>query len=894
MQTTTNYGEKRLKKLFLDSHPNFSACTRTGRIFISYSQLNGLPLLYEPIEDNRRTLAIEQEQFKPFKVIRNPPEWIKLYNLPKYSSPKKGGTPPFFTPEILQAFNRKKLDVLIFTEGEIKAAIASKLLGIPTIGFKGIACYRLCFRLKELLSETLPQIIIINYDSDSLDHKSKKRLAQFHASCAQFIAEIRRFYKSIGAEEPTIYINCQNPKQQHKGLDDLLLNVEDSAIEYGFLENSNNFLFSKVDQEKPIQTVNEFFNFRSRKQEALFNAHKVLRASYLDDCGNRNYLSDILEINNFPLKGFFGKCWNVPTGFGKSTTTLQAAIKTKERIVFVLPTRSLVDQLYRKAKKMGLDAAKFYGTAATGSKQKLFERLTANDAPTAIFTTYKSFKGLFKTLTSVDINLPSTYNLIQDEIHNNTTSASASFQLGELNDILDLSHRFKTFTGLTASPLPVIHPVLQAMEVIKLRISGLPKPKCQIVTAKNLKAAGAEAIKRAIKQGSIPVVLLNNKSLGLEILLNELGKYADNLILLNADTKNEQEQQELINTGLLNGKKGIIATTVLKEGISLLDKANYQFIQIGIFHNSTSYQFSQRARLATQSQLTIIVSDKISKRKKSFLDVERTLSDLSTQAQQICDMQPIYGAALDIRDTIQNTHIRKVGSDFNPVFIPNYLGIQHHVFCIETSCQYSCLNSLRIALSKYFKVLDQEPKLNKDTSAETKALAKASRENKKAIEEQQFNEAVQLLSDAREKRKLAQHGQCDNIHLKRFLDILELQNNPDKALKILIWTSGKKKVFKLAMARLKAKKANFNGLGILGNAPVSIKRKFRAGKLYTKDQVREKILDALSTDSTINLAPYKYAKRLDKFVFLLKLFFEVERTGTNRSKYALKPLIDCF
>ncbi len=264
------------------------------------------------------------------------------------------------------------------------------------------------------------------------------------------------------------------------------------------------------------------------------------------------------------------------------------------------------------------------------------------------------------------------------------------------------------------------------------------------------------------------------------------------------------------------------------------------------------------------------------------------------QAQQICDIQPIYGAALDIRDTIQNTHIRKVGSDFNPTFIPNYLGIQHHVFCIETSCQYSSLNSLRIALSKYFKVLEQEPKLNKDTSAETKALAKANRATKKVVEEQQFNEAIMLLSNEDEKRKLAQQAQFDNVFFKHYLDILELQNNPDKALKIFIWTSGKKKLFKLAIARLKAKKAKFNDIGILGNAPVSIKRRFRAGKLYTKDQVREKILDALSTDSTINLAPYEYAKRLDKFVFLLKLFFEVERAGSKGAKYALKPLIDCF
>ena len=497
-------------------------------------------------------------------------------------------------------------------------------------------------------------------------------------------------------------------------------------------------------------------------------------------------------------------------------------------------------------------------------------------------------------MTSVDINLPSTYNLIQDEIHNNTTSASASFQLEELNDILDLSHRFKTFTGLTASPLPVIHPILQAMEIIKVKVSGLPKPKCQIVTAKNLKAAGAEAIKRAIKQGSIPVVLLNNKSLGLEVLLNELGKYANDLILLNADTKNEQEQQELINTGLLNGKKGIIATTVLKEGISLLDKANYQFIQIGIFHNSISYQFSQRARLATQSQLTIIVSDKILKGKKRFLDVERTLSDLSMQAQQICDIQPIYGAALDIRDTIQNTHIRKVGSDFNPVFIPNYLGIQHHVFCMETSCQYSSLNSLRIALSKYFNVLEQEPKLNKDTSAETKALAKASRATKKAIEEQQFNEAIKLLTDAEHPRKLAQQAQCDNIFFKRYLDILELQNNPDKALKIFIWTSGKKKLFKLAIARLKAKKAKFNDIGILGNAPVSIKRKFRAGKLYTKDDLKNKVLDALSKDSTINLAPFIHAKRLNSVLRLVRLFYDVERAGFENKKYAIMQLPNFF
>lgn len=876
-----NYGKDRLSEIGLLNHPHFSY-NSPGEILIGYYDLNNRPIRYSLPEDNRKTLCIERQDTAPM-IVRRLPAHLTALGYPKYLSPKGAGTPPYFTSEVINNFlDLSTRDTIVFTEGELKAALFSKITGIPSISFKGISNYKLCNRIKSLLGVLLPSNIIINYDSDCLRDKNY----QFHSSCIGLIGELLRFYKELGISPPNIYINCQNPKQEYKGLDDIFLNVKDSELEFICLKNSNNFLFAKINPEQPEQVCNRFFNFRSKKQEAYLNASVLLKHKWSNT--EKNYLGDILENNNFPLSRFFGHAWHIPTGMGKSTTTLRAAIETGERIIFAAPTQMLVDQLYHKSLNMGIDSCLYYGLKNQGEKRELFDRMTIGDYPQAIYVTYNSVGCLHDTLKSIDRNILESYNLVFDELHNTTTAAAANFQLEVLNSVLDVASNFKTFTGLTASPLLSIHPLLESLPKIEIKISGKPKPTVEIVTAKDIIATTAAAIKASLQRGNIPIVLLNSKKIRLKKLYVELGDVRDDMLILNADTKNETEQQELITKGLLEGKKGIVATTVLKEGISILNNAKFDFIQVGQFHSSISYQFSQRARSADSSHLTIIVSKEIIKgdRKKFF--IERKAAEYLNKAFELSQLSIKMGTALDIRDLIDKVRVRKVGDG---VFSPDFLLIQHALFLEDTKAQYSSIKSLRIALSKYFKVATNNYHNANEISEFTKNLVSRIEEQTKAEKEHQFNEALEHLDKG---EIITAQLHSNNEYFAKFAKIESLQKDRSKAIEIFRRSKGKDKYLKLARLRLKAKNANFDELGKLGNAPKSIKRKFRIGESYCKDKIKAKFLEVLATDSTINLAPYKYVKRMDKILKILRIFLEVEPKGNDGAKYEFKPLPDCF
>jgi hypothetical protein len=876
-----NSGRDRLRRLGLLNHPHFSY-NSTGDILISYYELNGKPLHYNLPEDNRKTLCIERPDTKALEIRRLTAKAI-ADGFPKYLSPKGAGAPPYFTQEIIRYFlDLSRPDTIVFTEGELKAAFFSKTTGIPSISFKGISNYKLCNRIKSLLGLALTENIVINYDSDCL----RKKNSQFYSSCMGLIGELRRFYKELGISPPNIYINCQNPEQEHKGLDDLLLNVEDSELDFICLKNSNNFLFTKIDLKQPEQACNRFFKRRSRKEESNLYASVLLKHKWSNT--ENNYLGDILENNNFPLNRFFGHAWHIPTGMGKSTTTLRAAIETGERIIFAAPTQMLVDQLSHKSLDMEIDSCLYYGLKNQGSKRDLFDRVSMGNLPQIIFVTYNSVGCLHDTLKSIDTRLLKTYNLVFDELHNTTTAAAANFQLDVLNQVLDVAPNFKTFTGLTASPLLSIHPLLESLPKIELKISGKPKPTAEIVTAKSIMATTAAAIQASIKKGNIPIVLLNSKKIRLKKLYIELGDNREDFLILNADTKNEAEQQELITKGLLEGKKGIIATTVLKEGISILNTAKFDFIQVGQFHTSISYQFSQRARSAESSHLTIIVSREVIKGKRIKFSIERKAAEYLNKAFELSQLSIKMGTALEIRKLIDKVRVRDMG---NSNFAPDFLLIQHALFLEETKAQYSTIESLRIALSKYFQVAKNNHYTNIALSDFTKNLVDRMEEQIKAEREQLFNEALEHL-DKGEIITAQLHG--NNEYFSKFAKIEELQKDRSKAIEIFRQSKGKDKYLKLARLRLKAKDANFDELKELGNAPKAIQRKFKAGESYCKDKLKAKFLKVLAKDSTINLAPYKYAKRMDKILKILRIFFEVEPKGKDGGKYELKPLPDYF
>lgn len=887
-----SYAQNRLNEYGLLDHPHFRT-NRFEQIEILYHHLNGDAMTYHK-PDNRKTLAIEcPEQFNEraqMSVIRLTPKQAKKRGH-KYQSPKGAGAPPYFTKELIEAYQTgKQIDTLILTEGELKAAYAAMLMGIPSVGFKGISNYKLTTELKAALLYLLPKNIVINYDTDAIRKGDQKRTRIFQSSAAKLVKQIHDLFREFPKLLPNIYLNIVNPNTHEKGLDDVLLVEGANHADLAFLtlQNSEFFLFQNIDKNDPEKAISNFFGPKlAYKHKQMFEAAIYHEIKPTDKAGNKVYLLDILKGNNFSLERFFGHQWNVPTGLGKSTATIEAIRQTDRKGVFLVPTISLAAQLHHKAQQMGLDSMLYYGQKADIIKQAVFDRLGKDDLPKLIITTYNSAECLYNSMSCHRAKIPMKYDLIFDEMHNFVTSSSKNFQLDALNGILDIVPKFRSFTGLTATPLPTIHPILESMPVALVRVKQ-PKPKAMIVAAKDCKAAAAKAIKTSVANGKIPVVLFNNKTDGLTNLLLELGKYADSMLILNADTKSEAEQQQLIETGLLEGKKGIIATSVLKEGISLNNERGFDFIQVGKFHPAISLQFSQRARKAEYSFLTVIVSDSILKGKTKYFNPRKEMASVAKQMEQAVNLGPAFGCSLDIRNDIDPLYIRKIGID---QFEPNYLGIQNTVFEEEKNSFYSSLDRLKMGLSRYFEVIPVKAHTTIESSLETKLELRQIKESRKAAKAQQFNDTIELLRESANPVKAATEQQQENNLLTHFLEIAEHAKSPEKAINILESTEGKTKRLKLAKLRLKAQKANFKAdLGELSNVIFALKRKFRKGKLYTKEQLKEKVLECLETDPIINGDKYRYKKRMDKLLFMVRIFYKVTSAGKKGGKYRIEAL----
>jgi hypothetical protein len=915
-KTAANYGRDRLQQSNLTIAEGFDYCPETGDILIQYSDINNNREYYNS-PDERKTLSIEcPEQFrnrKPYKARRNNPERLTGKDS-KYIRPAGTHSRTFIPLQTRQLYaSDLPCNIEISTEGELKAAVANKLLGkgCAVFGYSGIANYKECQNTKKFAAKKTPEIKIWNYDSDGRKADNRQRLAQFFNSSFWAITERITSDRLQGLTLPKYYICIQNENQPHKGLDDILqAHGQRAAEEFKTCQTSEFFTFAEIDPKNVYECLSKFFNYKNHKLKQYDNAI-VLRDYYYSDrvTKKRTYLTDIFASNGLEPTFQYGYQLEVITGAGKTTNFIKAA--AMQKAVYFAPTLAIIEQVYSDALKAGVDAIKYTGKEQ--DKQLLADRINASLLPQLIVCTIASARSLAVMLRE----FTKVYHIVIDEFHTSTSGANAKFMLRQLNELLDTAPLYRSVGTMTGTPLLNLHPATKDLPKIIIKLTGEPKTKVIFLSSTDPLQTAAKQFKKAIAEGKKAYILFNNKTAGLDDL-NLI--FANNGIInystFNADKKDSPEWLELLNTGLVPaGIDGFITTSVYEMGTNNNTETPAEIIALGEFHPVTIKQFKERQRLA-ECTLTIIQKHRNEPKRARYV-AEYDPEKMVKAAENVCIILNNDPAGLFVeasRNILQSMFIRHTASGY----VPDYLAIQNYIFEIEKNWFNSSPERLLRELEKYsFNVYsdDERKKLTiieaqDERHADIKALSQSNRDERKEASQRTFEAILQELTlqpfpqiAAAKKEKSKSSTKDEREFCKMFLDIRTEAKDDKTALKLFGQSEGKNSKVKLTIQRLKAKKANFDSHE-LGNAPAAILRTFTAGIYYTPQQLKNSFIDCLRTDRTINLQPFERCgilevdketgterlTRIDAILKKLRVFFDVMPAGNGGMEYLITDL----
>ena len=900
--TTPNYGRDRLKSLNLTHSEGFEPYYN-GNIGIQYYDIHGNREYYDST-DERKTLCIENsDKFrKPYKASRLSPENISEGR--KYIRPAGTHSRNFIPLQTRQLYKSEIVCTMeIRTEGEIKAAVANKLLGNSTavFGHAGIYNYRECQNTKKFAALKTPAKVVFNFDSDARRPDDRQRLKQFFNSALWSITEKIQSDRLQGMTLPKYYICIQNENQPHKGLDDILLaNGSEAAAEFKTCQSSKYFVFAEIDPTKVHECLSKFFNYT--------DPNLKFRANYSEN-GTRTRLTDIFANNGFLPTAIFGHQLQAGTGTGKTFNFIQAA--ALQKAVYFAPLTAIVEQVYSDALKVGVNAIKY--TGKTADRQQLADLLNNNQPPQLIVCTIASARSLAEMLKFWS----KVYHIVIDEFHTSTSAANAKFMLRQLNELLDTALLYRSIGTMTGTPLLNLHPATKDIPKIVIELKGEPKNNVQFLSAADPLQAAALQFKKAIAEGKKAYILFNNKTAGLDDL-NLI--FASNGIInystFNADKKDSHEWLELLDTGLIPaGIDGIITTSVFEMGINNNTETPAEVITLGEFHPVTIKQFKERQRLA-ECTLTIIQKHRNEPKRARWIGADEP-EKMVKAAENVCTIlnnDPAGLYTLGIRNNLQNMYVRHTTSGY----VPDYLAIQNFVFELQKIWFNSSPERLLKELEKYsFNVYsdDERKKLTiikapDERDADIKVLSQSSRDERKEASQRTFEAILQELTlqpfpqiAAAKKEKSKSSTKDEREYCQMFLDIRTEAKDDVTALKLFGQSEGKNSKVKLTIQRLKVKKANFN-THELGNAPAAILRTFSAGGRYTAESLKNAFIECLRTDPTINLKPFERCgivtmdestgteklSRIDAILKKLRMFFDVMPAGHKGMEYQIIEL----
>lgn len=208
--------------------------TEAGDIRIYYYRLNGSPYTYHPkAKSDERTWA--QPYYRDRYQV---PRTLDSGKVKKYHAPAGSYNCPYFTPQIIAAYNAQTpIPLLIVTEGEFKA-VAGCNAGLHVVGVSGIHNFydpdskKIHADIVELMRacKTEKLLFLTDADTQTITYKPDKDLAErpqlFYSAVANF-REAALFHISNENDFALRDVYYGHIATKHridnKGLDDLLL-----------------------------------------------------------------------------------------------------------------------------------------------------------------------------------------------------------------------------------------------------------------------------------------------------------------------------------------------------------------------------------------------------------------------------------------------------------------------------------------------------------------------------------------------------------------------------------------------------------------------------------------------------------------------------------------------
>jgi hypothetical protein len=781
-----------LERILADQLPDNAFKVSKYGIQILYRHPNGMPYKYqsqriERINSNRKTVGYNSENEFQFCRYRIAQSLISESNFNgKYYSPSKHETGlsslPFFTDAAIKAFReRKQGGTIYFVEGEIKAAIMSNN-GLEAVGFGGINMFLLSFILIEYLEQRQPDQVVLIYDADYQKQgktKGYSRPVQFFDSAAKFITDYKKHLEQNQISLPEFYICAGKDEDAGKGVDDVIKNYPDIALN-ALKSLCSNLLFKieHIPTKTILPSCRAFFG-------VLADSRKYTDRVFQGSEGE--YLTKVAADNGLAISDFKNKIIISPTGSGKST--LIRSMAAHERIVVAVPTNALQRDFEREANRNGIDCFIF-------NSNTYLSKINSTGIPVSdarfIITTYRSFGVLANVLG----NCCSDYNLIIDEAHNFTSSSSDNFMHDDLFLMLQSFRKFQSVTLFTATDLPVFAPELQLEKWI-FTIPSKIERELQFYE-KGISQYDTAALMSAVvsRNGQLPLIVLNSKKDKLLRMKRALSTYDTDFKVFNADTKKEDYHNELLSTGKTDADC-IIATSVIKEGVNIYDSREHVvLIVLSELHAAELEQFAARFRLAKRITIVVLVNKEFINFKYSFsfanhanIGYNSALAHCEQHNQHELSERELLGKfskkftsgdeAVSF-DTF--THEWK----FCPLLLANNI--------FKTESQRQRINPILMLqyLEKYnWKCSDAIHEDNKLTSIKIRKIdsipSHHEPDDKKTTKEI-FLDAIKELEESEDLITTAQNG--ENEFFPLFLQTVDFAKTPEKALEILKDTEG--------------------------------------------------------------------------------------------------------
>jgi hypothetical protein len=435
----------------------------------------------------------------------------------------------------------------------------------------------------------------------------------------------------------------------------------------------------------------------------------------------------------------------------------------------------------------------------------------------------------------------------------------------------------------------------------------------QNLTCENVIASAIELIKQSVAKNRIPMVLLNDKGDKLTALkagLNEV----QGIHFFNSDNKEDIEFQQVIKESLLSSHvKGIITTSVIKEGIDILNEADFDIILIGDHHSSTIKQFMARIRKGKVKAYQL-KSQQHQNNDKNF-DYQRerqmieTLSKWRCEELNLCisecNTSSFAKLQLDIKNILHKLPVL-LDEQANRYEI-NSLELSNMLHYLETIAENENKAFQKEQLAQYNIVCLDSEDSTVVKSDEARANIKEAIEEVRAQEKEEFLTLLERLDGKLDAKTIIEKKSKDNHQTKiakrtyKYLDRILKMGYSDVNTVIAnaqyYIESPSERNFKLLESRMKILLYQNNSSFMAMNNVVSIQLKafgdINTNLKYTSDELRKKAIQIVSLDKSVDLAPYQ-DKRIDKCLEVLETFFEIEtsqcrKDGKRIYVYQLSP-----